>query len=104
MSQQNDYKNQLTIYTLKYQKCQEEFQDRQRINKELEKIQSKFDSDMLDLKKELVQEIQMREKYERERVKLQNELYSLKADLDNLKLDLDYQKDKNTRLLDCIDC
>jgi len=95
----------LTIYKRKYQKCQEEFQDIQRFNdeyksrnKDLEKIQSKFDSDMHDLKKELEKEMQMREKYQRERDQLQYEQYSLKANLDNLKLDLDYQKEKNARL------
>ena len=106
LSQLNDnYENQLSIYKRKYQKLQEEIQDTQRFNdeykarnKELERTQSKFDSDMHDLRKELEKELNMREKYQRERDQLQYETYNLKGNIDNLKLDLDYQKEKNARL------
>jgi myosin-18 len=101
----DNYDSQLSIYKRKYQKLQEEIQDTQRFNdefktrnKELERVQSKYDSDMHDLKQELENEINLREKYQREKDQLQYEMYNLKADLENLKLDLDLQKEKSVRL------
>lgn len=94
-----------SIHKRKYQKVCEEMQDMERLceenkirNRELEKIQSKFDAEMNALKSKLEAEKELREKSERERETIKYELFALKNDLETQKLETTYHMEKCDRL------
>ena len=100
-----ELEKQTSIHKRKYQKVCEEMQDMERLceenkirNRELEKIQSKFDGEMNALKSKLEAERELREKSERERETLKYDLFALKNDLETQKLETNYHMDKCDRL------
>lgn len=100
-----ELEKQTALQKRKYQKMCEEMQDLERLcdeskvrNRELEKIQSKFDSDMQSLKAKYEAEKELREKCERERDSAKYEIFSLKSELDTQKLEISYHIEKCERL------
>jgi chromosome segregation ATPase len=100
-----EIEKQNTILKRKYQKLSEEMQDIQRMlednqirNRELEKIQSRFDIDIHTLQSKLRDEIENREKCERERDQAVYEISSLKRDIDSQKQEITNQVEKTERL------
>ncbi|CAF0906401.1 unnamed protein product, partial [Brachionus calyciflorus] len=100
-----ELEKQTSIHKRKYQKMCEEMQDLERLcdenkirNRELEKIQLKFDSEMNSLKSKYENEKDLREKCERERDSIKYELFALKNDLDTQKSETNYQIEKCERL------
>ena len=100
-----ELERQTAMHKRKYQKICEEMQDVQRMceeskarNRELEKLQHKFDSDMSVWRNKYENEKEMREKCERERDTTKYEVFSLKSELESLKLETAYHVEKNERL------
>jgi myosin-18 len=100
-----ELERQTAMHKRKYQKICEEMQDVQRMceesktrNRELEKLQHKFDSDMSVWRNKYENERETREKCERERDTTKYEVFSLKSELDSLKLEAAYHVEKNERL------
>lgn len=100
-----ELEKQASINKRKYQKACEEMQDLQRMcdeykvrNRELEKLQAKFDQDMNSLKTKLDAERELRERCERERDASKYEIFTLKSDLDTQKLETNYHVEKCERL------
>jgi myosin-18 len=101
----HEMEKQNAILKRKYQKLSEEMQDMQRMldenkarNRELEKTQSKYDSDMNSLRSKLEMERDLREKCEHERDQAKYEIFTLKSDLETLKLENSYHIEKVERL------
>ena len=100
-----ELEKQTSIHKRKYQKMCEEMQDLERLcdenkirNRELEKIQAKFDAEMNTLRTKYDGEKELREKCERERDSVKYELSTLKNDLETQKLETAYQIEKCERL------
>ncbi|RNA32781.1 unconventional myosin-XVIIIa isoform X2 [Brachionus plicatilis] len=100
-----ELEKQTAIHKRKYHKVCQEMQDMERLceenkirNRELEKIQSKFDSEMSALRSKLEAERELREKSEREREATKYDLFALKNDLDAQKLETNYHVEKCERL------
>lgn len=100
-----EFEKQIAVHKRKYQKLNEDMQDVQRLcdeskvrNRELEKIQIKFDSEMSSLRNKYEREKESREKCERERETFKYEIFSLKNDLDTQKLETSYHVEKCERL------
>jgi hypothetical protein len=100
-----ELEKQTALHKRKYQKICEEMQDLQRMcdehkcrNRDLEKQQSKFDSDMSLWRQKHDQEKELREKCERERDTTKYELFALKSELDAQKLETSYHVEKCERL------
>jgi myosin XVIII len=96
---------QSSLYKFKYQKLFEEMQDLQRMcdesklrNKELEKQQKKFDSDMATWRLKYENEKEMREKCERERDATKFEVFTLKSEYESIKLENSFYTEKCERL------
>ncbi len=100
-----EMEKQSALAKRKYQKLSEEMQDMQRMldenkvrNRELEKTQARFDTDMNALKANLEAEKESREKCERERDQAKYEIFSLKNELETQKLEIVYHTEKVDRL------
>lgn len=101
----DELEKQLTTHKRKYQKLSEDTQDMQRLcdensvrNRELEKIQAKFDAEMAVLRGKLDKEKELREKSERERDASKYEIFAMKNDLDTQRLESTYLAEKCERL------
>ncbi len=100
-----EIEKQSAIHKRKHQKLGEEMQDLQRMceeskvrNRELEKLQLKFDADMAVWRNKYEGEKEIREKCERERETIKYEIFSLKSELESQKLESNYHAEKNDRL------
>lgn len=100
-----ELEKQLQLHKRKYQKLCEDMQDVQRLcdeskvrNRELEKIQLKFDAEMSQLRSKYEKEKDSRDKCERERDTSKYEIFSLKNDLETQKLETSYHVEKCERL------
>ena len=100
-----EMEKQATTQKRKYQKLCEEMQDIQRMcdqskvrNRELEKLQQKFDSEMSSLKAKLEEEREAREKSERERDTARYEVFAVSSELDAQKMESAHLTGKCERL------
>lgn len=67
-------------------------------NRELERVQAKFDAEMATLRSRWDEEKETREKCEREREQCKYELFAVKSDLETQKLETAYHQEKCERL------
>lgn len=100
-----EMEKQCAIHKRKYQKLSEEVQDMQRMldetkarNRELEKTQARFDSEMSSLKTKFEAEKELREKIERERDQSRFELFNAKSELEAQQMEKKYHSDKVEQL------
>lgn len=100
-----EIEKQSAIHKRKHQKLGEEMQDLQRLcedskvrNRELEKLQLKFDAEMALLRNKYESEKEIREKCERERDTTKYEIFTLKSELESQKIESTYHAEKNERL------
>ena len=100
-----EMEKQNAVTKRKYQKLSEEMQDMQRMldenkvrNRELEKIQARFDAEMNALKARHESEREGRERAERERDAAKYEIFTIRSDLETQKLESSYHSEKVERL------
>lgn len=100
-----ELERQCSALKRKYQKVCEQIQDVERAsdeykvrNRELERIQAKFDADMAALRSKWEEERESRERCEREREQCKYELFAVKSDLETQKLETVYHQEKCERL------
>lgn len=100
-----EIERQCSALKRKYQKVCEQVQDVERANdeykvrnRELERVQAKYDADMAVVRSKWEEERETREKCEREREQCKYELFAVKSDLETQKLETAYHQEKCERL------
>lgn len=100
-----ELERQCSALKRKYQKVCEQVQDVERAsdeykvrNRELERVQAKYDADMGALRVKWEEEREAREKCEREREQSKYELFAIKSELETQKLETVYHQEKCERL------